>query len=127
MLSRNLHRALGAALLSLMLPVFAQDIVPAPAFTGEQLTALPAAAAAAAPQLVADMDNATTIWDNACSACHGEMGQGDHGGGSDIRNTALSLSQIMLVVSTGRNTMPAFAGFTQQELLDISTYVQNEL
>lgn len=109
------RRLLGAVLFAVTLPVLAQEIVPAPA------------AAAAAAQLVPDMDNATTIWDNACSACHGEMGQGSHGGGSDIRNTALSLSQIMLVVSAGRNTMPAFAGFTPQELLDISTYVQNEL
>jgi len=77
--------------------------------------------------LVANMDNGSTIWDNACAACHGEQGQGGHGGGSDIRNTALSLSQIMLVVNAGRNTMPAFAGFSEQELLDISTYVHDEL
>lgn len=107
------HRACGAALLALMLPLQAQDIPPAPV----------AAATAAASKLVADMDNATTIWDNACADCHGEQGQGGHDSVPDIRNSALSMSQIMLVVRAGRNTMPAFAGFTQQELLDISTYV----
>lgn len=110
------HRACGAALLVVMMPLQAQDVAPAPA-----------AATAAAPNLVADMDNATTIWDKACAACHGEQGQGGHGGGSDIRNSALSLSQIMLIVKAGRNTMPAFSGFTQQELLDISTYVVQAL
>jgi len=123
MLLSNIHRALAAALLSVVLPTFAQDIVPAPATQPLR------------DQLVADMDNATTIWDNACSACHGEMGQGSQGGVPDIRkggvpdirNSALSLSQIMLVVKAGRNTMPGFAGFTQQELLDISTYVNEEL
>lgn len=115
MLLSNIHRALAAALLSVVLPTYAQDIVPAPATQPLR------------DQLVADMDNATTIWDKACSACHGEMGQGGHNGVPDIRNSALSLSQIMLVVKAGRNTMPAFAGFTQQELLDISTYVIEEL
>lgn len=112
----RLHRICGAALLALMLPLQAQDIGPAPA-----------AATADAPDLVADMDNATTIWDHACAACHGELGQGGHDGVPDIRNSALSLSQIMRVVNVGSNTMPAFAGFTQQELLDISTYVMEAL
>ena len=107
-------RACGTALLALMLPLQAQDHVPAPA-------------AAAAPKRVADMDNASTIWDNACAACHGELGEGGHGDSPDLRNSALSLSQIMLVVNTGSNTMPAFAGFTQQELLDVSTYVLEAL
>jgi mono/diheme cytochrome c family protein len=80
-----------------------------------------------APQLVADMDNATTIWDNACAACHGELGQGVEGAGPGIRDSKLSLSEIMLVVKAGRNTMPAFAGFTQQEVLDVSTYVKDQL
>lgn len=109
------RRLLGAVLLAVALPVHTQDIVPAPAAANTPL------------QLVADMDNATTIWDNACSACHGELGQGVDGAGSDIRNSILSLSQIMLVVKTGRNTMPPFSGFTQQELLDIGTYVKEEL
>jgi mono/diheme cytochrome c family protein len=107
------HLACGAALLAVMLPLQAQDMVPAPT--------------AAATDLVADMDNATTIWDHACAACHGELGQGVQSGVPDIRNSALSLSQITLVVKTGSNTMPAFAGFTQQELLDISTYVMEAL
>lgn len=92
-------------------PLLAQDIVPAPVFTAD---------------LSPDMDNGTTIWDRACAACHGELGQGGHDG-SDIRNTQLSLSQIMLIVQAGSKTMPAFAGFTPQQLLDVSTYVKEEL
>lgn len=116
------HRSLGAALLAVVLPVAAQD----PTAQGQGPGARDAAAAAAA-QLVPDMDNASTIWDNACAACHGEQGQGVHDVGPDIRNSALSVSQLMRVVKDGRNTMPAFAGFTPQELLDISTYVQDAL
>jgi mono/diheme cytochrome c family protein len=87
----------------------------------------PRAAVSAPVELVANMDNASTIYDNACNACHGEQGEGGHSGGPDIRNSALSLSQIKLVINAGRNTMPAFAGFTEQELLDISTFVQDAL
>jgi len=112
MLSSFFHSAFGAALVAVMLPLQAQDIVPAPAFS--------------AGQLRPDLDNATTIWDRACAACHGELGQGGPGV-PDIRNSVLSLSQIMLVVNAGSNTMPAFSGFTAQELLDVSTYVKQEL
>ncbi len=77
--------------------------------------------------LVADLDNGSTIYANACQACHGETGQGGQGGGAPLNNSQLSLSQIMLVIDAGRNTMPAFAVFTDQELLDISTYVKDRL
>lgn len=123
----HIRLPLGAVLLAIMLPAAAQDSVPAPAFTAAGQGQGPDPDAAAASQLVADMDNATTIWDNACADCHGELGQGGQGGVPDIRNSPFSLGQIMGVVKAGSNTMPAFAGFTPQELLDISTYVLNEL
>jgi mono/diheme cytochrome c family protein len=124
--SRLTRSSLGAVLFALTLPAAAQDIVPEAA-TGTASSGPPATAVAAAAELKADMDNATTIWDQACAACHGELGQGGDDSGTDIRNTALSLGEVMRVVNAGRNTMPAFAGFTQQELLDISTYVMEAL
>lgn len=33
----------------------------------------------------------------------------------------------MLIVNDGRNTMPAFATFSGQELIDISEFVANRL
>jgi alcohol dehydrogenase (cytochrome c) len=78
-------------------------------------------------ELVADLDNGSTIYDNACQACHGETGEGGHGGGAPLTDTALSLSQIMLVIDAGRNTMPAFGVLSDQELLDISTFVKDSL
>ena len=77
--------------------------------------------------LVADLDNGSTIYDNACMACHGETGQGGQAGGAPLNDTQLSLSQIMLVIDGGRNTMPAFGVFSDQELLDISTFVKDRL
>ncbi len=73
-----------------------------------------------------DLDNGSTIYDNACGDCHGETGQGGQGAGPALSDT-LSLSEIMLVVNDGRNTMPAFDVFTDQELVDISTFVAERL
>lgn len=100
--------------------------VAAAATSAQSSTAAPAVVRAA-QALQPDPDNGTTIWDNACAACHGELGQGGHGGGPDIRNSPLSLSEIMLVVNGGRSTMPGFRGFSAQELLDVSSYVLNSL
>lgn len=90
-------------------------------------TAQETAAAGSATTLVADPDNGTTIWDHACAACHGELGQGNRAGVPDIRKTALSLEEIAQVVKEGAEDMPAFAGFSDKELLDISSYVKNAL
>lgn len=87
----------------------------------------PRAPVAVPVNLVADLDNGSTIYDNACKACHGETGQGGQGGGAPLNNTALSLSQLMLVIDAGRNTMPAFGVFSDQELLDVSTFVKDSL
>ena len=96
-------------------PALAQEIVPSLRFSAIELTALQA-----------DLDNGSTIYDNACVACHGETGQGVQGGGPALTGN-LNLSQVMLVVSDGRNTMPAFNVFTDQQLVDISTFVVERL
>ncbi|MDT8397363.1 MAG: PQQ-binding-like beta-propeller repeat protein [Pseudomonadales bacterium] len=94
--------------------------------TAEQEAAPSAVATGPETSLVADLDNGSVIYDQACAACHGETGQGGQGGGPPL-DQPLALSQIMLVVNDGRNTMPAFAVFSAQELLDISTFVSEKL
>lgn len=76
--------------------------------------------------LTADYDNGSTIYDQACSACHGELGEGGHGGGPPLNNS-LTRDDVMAVVFRGRNTMPGFAGFSAQELLDISAFVVDRM
>jgi mono/diheme cytochrome c family protein len=105
--------ALGALCVCALAQEKRTDVVPAP-------VTIPI-------DLVADLDNGSTIYDKACSACHGETGQGGQGGGAAINDTALSLSQLILLIDGGRNTMPAFGVFSDQELLDISTFVKDSL
>lgn len=76
--------------------------------------------------LRADLDNGSTIYDHACAACHGEFGQGGQDGGPALSGS-LNLSDVILVVKDGRNTMPSFDVFTDQQLLDIGTFVTERL
>lgn len=98
----------------------------------EEVSAAPQAPGPRAPvvvpvDLVANAANGRTIYANACVACHGETGSGGHGGGSPLTDSTLSLSQLMLVIDAGRNTMPAFEVLSDQELLDVSTFVKDAL
>jgi len=59
----------------------------------------------------------------ACVACHGEAGDGGHGGGPTLV-AGLSAEQIAAVSSAGRNTMPAFGRiYDAADLRDISSYI----
>lgn len=114
-LLKNLFIFSSRAVIALVTaPLLAQDIVTSHAFSDTELT------------LQADFDNGSTIYDNACAACHGETGQGGQDGGPALTGNA-SLSQAMQVIHDGRNTMPAFDVFTQQQLIDISTFVVERL
>ena len=110
----------GGVLTALAVFVMAQPVAPAAGPGTRAPVSIPV-------ELAASLDNGSTVYDSACVACHGETGEGGQGGGPALTNTPLSLSQIMLIVNGGRNTMPAFSVLTDQELLDISTFVKNSL
>jgi quinohemoprotein ethanol dehydrogenase len=68
-----------------------------------------------------------TVYDAACTFCHGEQGEGGHGGGKalvDARNADL----VILTVSEGRNAMPPFgAALTPAQIRDVAAYVSQKL
>lgn len=115
--SQSVWKVLCALFFAPIMSTSAQEIVSSPASSADEQTAV-----SPDPALQADLDNGSTIYDNACSACHGETGQGVQDVGPAL-NANLILSQVMLVVNNGRNTMPSFDVFTDQELVDISTFV----
>ncbi len=67
------------------------------------------------------------VYDTACTFCHGEAGEGGHGGGKalvDARNSDV----VLQVVSEGRNNMPPFSAvLTPEQIRDVSAYVATML
>jgi len=76
---------------------------------------------------VADIDNGRTVYNQSCVYCHGETGEGGHGGGAEL-TASLSLQDIMTVLGTGRNGMPSFRFvFQPEQAHDVATYLVEEL
>ena len=89
---------------------------------GAQLTSVPADAGGQA-----NADEGKAVYDRACKFCHGEQGEGGHGGGPSLQ--ALRDSAVVVqVASGGRNAMPAFGGtLTNEQMRDVAAYVSERL
>ena len=75
----------------------------------------------------ADPDAGKTVYDNACTFCHGEQGEGGHGGGKSLVD-ARRADVVVLLVSEGRNEMPPFgASLTPEQIRDVAAYVATKL
>ena len=76
----------------------------------------------------ADLDDGHTIFMQSCQYCHGSDGTGGQGGGMNLTTTKLTLQEIMNVLGTGRNNMPAFSTMLSAEQIhDVGSYVSGEL
>ncbi|MDH4107314.1 MAG: PQQ-binding-like beta-propeller repeat protein [Gammaproteobacteria bacterium] len=74
-----------------------------------------------------DLAAGKLVYDSACTFCHGEAGQGGHGGGPALSGMD-SPARIMQVISEGRGDMPSFGGaLTAEQARDVSAYVAGEL
>ena len=59
--------------------------------------------------------------------CHGEQGEGGHGGGKALTG-AVNADVVLQVVSEGRNAMPPFgAALTPEQIRDVAAYVATML
>lgn len=84
----------------------------------------PAAAAAAGTP---DIANGNAVFTRGCALCHGEDGQGGHAEGVPIR-AGRTLAEVTVIVSSGRNSMPAFAALlSASDIRDVAAYVTEEL
>jgi cytochrome c5 len=80
-----------------------------------------------APGRQADLANGEAIYKAACVYCHGEKGTGGEGGGKAIQRS-LRTEGIFAVLSTGRNTMPAFSSsMNAEQLHDVASYLMQVL
>ena len=72
---------------------------------------------------MADLEYGEFLFQDICMNCHGEDGQGGPAGGAPLTDS-LVLTDITTIVIEGRNTMPSFKGFfDDEELVDVATYV----
>jgi quinohemoprotein ethanol dehydrogenase len=102
-------------------PVVATKPVPAPASSPARV------AAGSAADHPANLENGARIYKSGCVPCHGETGEGGHGGGPTLL-TGLSTEKIVSVTSAGRNNMPAFgATFSPDELTDVAGFIHQVL
>jgi quinohemoprotein ethanol dehydrogenase len=89
---------------------------------GAQLTSVPADAGGQA-----NADDGKAVYDRACKFCHGEQGEGGHGGGPSLQALRDS-AVVMQVASGGRNAMPAFGGtLTNEQMRDVAAYISQTL
>ena len=60
-------------------------------------------------------------------ACHGEQGEGGHGGGPSLQAQRNRLV-VLQAVSEGRNSMPALGTtLTAEQIRDVAAYVSERL
>ena len=55
----------------------------------------------------ADPAAGKVVYETACVFCHGEQGEGGHGGGKALKDS-VNADVIVQTVSEGRNAMPPF-------------------
>jgi alcohol dehydrogenase (cytochrome c) len=67
------------------------------------------------------------VYDSACVFCHGESGEGGHGGGKVLKD-AVDAAFVAQTVTDGRNSMPPFsATLTAEQIRDVAAYVASML
>jgi mono/diheme cytochrome c family protein len=89
-----------------------------------EVTAAAGATASAPP---ADLGQGKRLFAQACVICHGEDGNGGHGGGAPLTGLT-DLAATIQTVTDGRNNMPPFSSsLTPQEVRDVSAYVVQAL
>jgi alcohol dehydrogenase (cytochrome c) len=72
-------------------------------------------------------DNGAAVYTTACLACHGEQGEGGHGGGPSLQAQRNRLV-VLQAVSEGRNSMPALGTtLTAEQIRDVAAYVSERL
>jgi mono/diheme cytochrome c family protein len=74
-----------------------------------------------------DIANGRKIYNQSCVYCHGETGEGGHGGGAEL-TSSLDVNDIMTILGTGRNGMPSFRFvFQPEQAHDVASFLVSEL
>jgi quinohemoprotein ethanol dehydrogenase len=70
-----------------------------------------------------DLVSGAALYRQTCVPCHGDDGQGGHGGGAPLTEVG-ALATVSAIVRDGQNSMPPFAAaLSAQQILDVSAHV----
>lgn len=74
-----------------------------------------------------DIAAGETLYKQTCLPCHGDDGMGGHNNAMPLNNLT-DITDVITIVSTGRNAMPTFTGaLTPEQIRDVSGYVTGRL
>lgn len=73
---------------------------------------------------MSDLQRGRTIYNAQCAVCHGGERQG--GTGLPLDNLAFSADSLKQIITQGRNAMPAFLYFEDDELDNVVAFLQSE-
>jgi alcohol dehydrogenase (cytochrome c) len=76
----------------------------------------------------ADLAHGRELYLQNCITCHGEDGRGGQHGEATQLTTALSLPDMLNIVTNGRNAMPAWGrALRPEQIHDVAAYIREEL
>jgi alcohol dehydrogenase (cytochrome c) len=86
---------------------------------------------AAAAERPVNVDHGRQLYAEACVACHGEAGDGGHGGGPSLIAGPIAgqpAETLVAIAKAGRNTMPGFGRvYADADLKDVAAYITDVL
>lgn len=65
------------------------------------------------------------VYTEACAACHGESGNASLAGAKDLTVSNLNHDEILSIIQTGKNSMPAYKKLTAEQIEGVAQYVES--
>ncbi|HRN93354.1 MAG: SirB2 family protein [Chitinophagales bacterium] len=65
------------------------------------------------------------VYTEACAACHGDTGNAGLAGAKDLTTSTLNHEEVLSIIQTGKNSMPAYKKLTTEQIEGVAQYVES--